>query len=216
MDSLEERSHTFAGLSVSELPTEKLVTMGAPYNPRRITDEELLRLRKSLRRFGLVDPVIVNRRSDRIVGGHQRVVAAAAEGIEAMPVAYVDLDEIEERSLNLSLNKISGEWDEILLADLLLELEKMGADLADTGFSDADLDAAMGWQPDEVDAPGSLGGSTGEFMEMTFVLSEAQAEVVKEALAKAKRAGLGAANLGNENTNGCALHGIVATYLHDD
>jgi hypothetical protein len=80
MDSLEERSHTFAGLSVSEMPTEKLVTMGAPYNPRRITDEELLRLRKSLRRFGLVDPVIVNRRSDRIVGGHQRVVAAAAEG----------------------------------------------------------------------------------------------------------------------------------------
>ena len=92
----------------------------------------------------------------------------------------------------------------------------MGADLAATGCSDSDLEAAMGWIPEEVAAPPSLGGSTGEFIEMTFVLSEAQAEVVKEALSKGKKAGLGEPSLGNENSNGCALHSIVAGYLHDD
>lgn len=212
----EPENNTFAGLPIGELETSILAEMAASYNPRRIGDEELTRLRRSLRKFGLVDPVIVNTRSNTIVGGHQRVKAALEEGFDRMPVAYVDLDEADERALNLSLNKISGEWDEILLTDLLLELEQMGADLADTGFSDSDLEAALGWTPDEVAAPDSLGGADGEFMQMTFVLSEAQAEEITAVLSTAKKDGLGDANMGNENSNGCALHRIVTSYSHDD
>lgn len=207
---------TFAGLPIGTLPTKTLAAMAAPYNPRKITDDDLNRLRRSLKKFGLVDPIIVNRISNTIVGGHQRVKAALAEGFEEMPVAYVDLDEPEERALNLSLNKISGEWDEPLLTDLLLELEKMGADLSDTGFSEADLELAMGWTPEEIGPPGGLGGSAGEFMEMKFVLSEEQAEVVKQALSKAKQEGLGEPNSGNENSNGCAMFAVMAQYLYDD
>lgn len=94
--------------------------MGASYNPRRIDPDQLLALRRSLRTFGAVEPVVANRRTGRIVGGHQRVKAAEAEGIETLPVVWVDLDETGERQLNLALNKISGEWDEDKLGELLL------------------------------------------------------------------------------------------------
>ena len=57
--------------------------MGADYNPRKISDHDLGALRWSLRFFGIIEPIVVNRRSGRIVGGHQRVKAAQAEGIAA-------------------------------------------------------------------------------------------------------------------------------------
>ena len=66
-----------------QVPTADLAGMGATYNPRKISDHDLEALRKSLRFFGAVEPIVVNKRSDRIVGGHQRVKAAEAEGLEA-------------------------------------------------------------------------------------------------------------------------------------
>ena len=113
--------------------------MGASYNPRRIDPDQLLALRRSLRTFGAVEPVVANRRTGRIVGGHQRVKAAEAEGIETLPVVWVDLDETGERQLNLALNRISGEWDEDKLGELLLEMSKAGADIGLTGFDDSEL-----------------------------------------------------------------------------
>ena len=57
----------------------KLAGMAAPYNPRVISDHDLESLRRSLKFFGAVEPVVVNRRSEHIVGGHQRGKAAVAE-----------------------------------------------------------------------------------------------------------------------------------------
>ncbi len=102
---------------------------------------------------------MANRRSGRIVGGHQRVKAAEAEGIEALPVVWVDLDETGERQLNLALNRISGEWDEPALAALLEELGSSALDL--TGFGSAEIDElvarmkreARGVDPDDVPEP---------------------------------------------------------------
>ena len=122
-------------LKSESVPVAKLVNMGAPYNPRRIEPDQLAALRSSLRTFGAVEPVVANRRSGRIVGGHQRVKAAEAEGIEALPVVWVDLDETGEKQLNLALNRISGEWDEPALAALLEELGSSALDL--TGFGSA-------------------------------------------------------------------------------
>ena len=79
--------------------------------------------------FGIVEPVVVNKRTGRIVGGHQRVKAAEAQGIEQLPVVHVDLDETQEKQLNIALNRISGEFDVDKLAELLKDLEAMGADL---------------------------------------------------------------------------------------
>jgi DNA modification methylase len=114
--------------------------MAAPYNPRTISDHDLVALGRSMATFGVVEPVVVNRRTGRIVGGHQRVKAAEAQGIETLPVVYVDLDEAAEKQLNLALNRISGEFDVDKLADILRELEVAGAELDLTGFTTTEID----------------------------------------------------------------------------
>ena len=62
-----------------------LAAMAAPYNPRRIADHDLDVLRRSMKFFGAVEAIVVNRRSGHIVGGHQRVRAAESGGIESLP-----------------------------------------------------------------------------------------------------------------------------------
>ena len=127
-------------MEVSEVSTAELAGMVAPYNPRTIADHDLEALRRSLRFFGTVEPIVVNRRFKRIIGGHQRVRAAEAEAIDTLPVVYVDLDEPSEKQLNLALNRISGQWDLDKLAGVLGDLEAAGADLAFTGFTDAEIE----------------------------------------------------------------------------
>ena len=91
-----------------------------PYNPRRLTAEQEAHLRESLTRFGPVDPVVVNRRNHHVVGGNQRVVVARKLGWETFPAVYVDLDDQQERELNVRLNANTGEWDlEKLLAEFV-------------------------------------------------------------------------------------------------
>ncbi len=126
-------------MEVIEIQTAELARMAAPYNPRTIADHDLEALGRSLRFFTCVEPVIVNKRSGHIVGGHQRVKAAQAEMIESLPVVYVDLDDPAERQLNLALNRISGEFDLEKLAAVLSDLQTAGADLGLTGFSDDEI-----------------------------------------------------------------------------
>lgn len=157
-----------AAARASKLPLMELVsvarlaTMGAPSNPRSIDDHELSALRRSLRFFGAVQPAVVNRRSGHVVGGHQRIKAAEAEGIGTLPVVYVDLDDPSERQLNLALNRIGGTWDQDKLAAVIADLEAAGADLALTGFTGDELEefrrAAAGafeglTDPDDIPAP---------------------------------------------------------------
>jgi DNA modification methylase len=139
------------------LPRSELLQMSADYNPRQISADALAALERSLGTFGFVQPVIVNRRSGKIVGGHQRV-QAAPDG--DLPVVWVDLDAHGERQLNLALNKISGDWDDQKLRALLTDLSVEGADLSLTGFSDEELRALLAVQtegltdPDEAPAVG--------------------------------------------------------------
>jgi DNA modification methylase len=100
-------------------------------------------LKRSLREFGAVDPAIVN--SDgTIIGGHQRVEAARQLEWSEFPVIEVDLSEERARLLNLALNRISGQWDEVLLAELLAELATDEADLALSGFEETEIEALIG------------------------------------------------------------------------
>ena len=130
-------------MQIEHLRTDALAGMAAPYNPRKISEHDLEALRRSLRFFGTVEPIILNRRSGHIVGGHQRVVAAQAEGIETLPVVHVDLDDPAEKQLNLALNRISGEWDEDALAKVLAELRAGGADMELTGFKPGELETYL-------------------------------------------------------------------------
>jgi len=127
-------------IELTQLATAELRRMAAPYNPRTISDHDLVALGRSMTTFGVVEPIVINRRTKHIVGGHQRVKAAEANGIETLPVVHVDLDETQERQLNLALNRISGEFDVEKLAELLKELESAGAELDLTGFTPAEID----------------------------------------------------------------------------
>ena len=111
-----------------------------PGNPRRISDEEIEALTRSIKEFGLVQPVIVRRDDMVVIGGHQRLLAARRLGIKTVPVVLVDLSAEQARLLNLALNRISGAWDQELLARLLADLNAIpDIDLSLSGFSDDEL-----------------------------------------------------------------------------
>jgi len=115
-------------------------------NPRKITKRELNKLVRSITEFGFVDPIIVNKNKARyniVVGGHQRLKAAVKLKLKTVPVTYVDLSEEKEQLLNISLNEISGEWDDDKLYTLLKELEERGVDLTLSGFDEPLLDEIL-------------------------------------------------------------------------
>jgi ParB-like chromosome segregation protein Spo0J len=117
-------------LTVDEVPIDDL--RPDPANPRRIGEDELDALERSLRQFGFVQPVLARREDQTVIGGHQRLVAARRLGLTTVPVTWLDVSVEQARLLGLALNKISGSWDDALLARLL-------ADLQATPFSTASM-----------------------------------------------------------------------------
>ena len=107
-----------------------------PGNPRKISDEMLKNLKKSIREFGIVDPLIINK-DNEVIGGNQRLKAAKEEGLTEVPIIIINLTKERERALNLVLNKIQGEWDNGLLIDFIKDLPKEEIDL--TGFTESEL-----------------------------------------------------------------------------
>lgn len=119
----------------------------APYNPRKDLkpgDAEYEKLKRSIQEFGYVEPVIWNKRTGTVVGGHQRLKVMKDLGYEEVDCVVVDLDEQKEKALNIALNKISGEWDEGLLANLLKDLDNSGYDITFTGFDLAEAQELFG------------------------------------------------------------------------
>lgn len=99
-------------MEIREMPLEQLHT--ADYNPRVALepgDPEFERLKNSIETFGEVAPIVWNQRTGRIVGGHQRLAVYKHLGRQTATVSVVDLDEKEEKLLNVALNKIKGQWD---------------------------------------------------------------------------------------------------------
>ncbi|MGG1880526.1 ParB N-terminal domain-containing protein, partial [Paenibacillus cisolokensis] len=95
----------------------------AAYNPRidlQPGDPEYEKLKSSIQEFGYVEPIVWNERTGNMVGGHQRYKIMVHElGQTELTVSVVDLDDQQERLLNLALNKVSGRWDEEALGRLL-------------------------------------------------------------------------------------------------
>lgn len=113
----------------------------AEYNPRKALtpdDAEYQKIKRSIEEFGYVDPIIINE-DGTIIGGHQRSTVLMDLGYEEVDVVVVDLDKQREKALNIALNKITGEWDELKLKDLLLDLDLGDYDISLTGFEQADL-----------------------------------------------------------------------------
>lgn len=114
----------------------------AEYNPRKKLkpgDKEYEKIKHSIEEFGFADPVVVN--SDMtIIGGHQRVTVAAALGYTEVPCAIVEVSKTQEKALNIALNKISGEWNQELLADLIQDLQDSDFDVGFTGFEPPEIE----------------------------------------------------------------------------
>jgi ParB-like chromosome segregation protein Spo0J len=110
---------------VVEIPIDEL--RPDPANPRRISDQQLEALTRSLKEYGFVQPVLARREDRTVIGGHQRLTAARRLGYRTVPVILLDLTVEQARLLNLGLNKISGDWDQELLARLLAELAPVEA-----------------------------------------------------------------------------------------
>ena len=108
----------------------------AEYNPRKKLkkgDKEYKKIENSIKEFGFADPLVVNA-DMTIIGGHQRLTVAIDLGYTEVPCAVVDVDKTREKALNIALNKITGAWDDQMLADLLKDLENVNFNLDFTGF----------------------------------------------------------------------------------
>ncbi|MGM8363983.1 site-specific DNA-methyltransferase [Virgibacillus sp. W0181] len=126
---------------VEKIKVEQLIP--ADYNPRKDLqpgDSEYEKIKRSLEEFGYVDPVIWNKTTGRVVGGHQRLKVLAGMGRTEVECVVVELNEEKEKALNVALNKISGDWDKEKLAVLMTDLDAADFDVSLTGFDAAEID----------------------------------------------------------------------------
>ena len=136
----------------------------AAYNPRidlKPGDPEYEKLKQSINTFGYVEPLVWNKQTGNLVGGHQRLKILIEQGATNVEVSVVDLPIDEEKALNLALNKIRGDWDEDKLAVLLEELnQNPNLDMNLTGFDAPEigeiLDRAEEAKEDGFDVDGEL------------------------------------------------------------
>lgn len=123
------------------LPVDSLKP--AAYNPRKKLkkgDKEYEKIKKSIVEFGYVDPIIVNY-DGTVIGGHQRLTVLSDLGYKEVQCVQVQIeDENKVKALNVALNKISGEWNEELLADLMVDLQDADFNLDLTGFEAPEID----------------------------------------------------------------------------
>ena len=116
----------------------------ADYNPRKDLkpgDAEYEKLKRSIEQFGYVEPVIWNKTTGFVVGGHQRLKVLLDMGITEVECVVVEMDADKEKALNIALNKISGEWDKDKLALLIADLQGADFDVSLTGFEPAEIDS---------------------------------------------------------------------------
>lgn len=125
----------------------------ASYNPRvdlKKGMDEWEALNNSLGKFGLVVPVVVNGKNNVIIGGHQRVSVLKSQGVKEVEAIVVDLDDADEKELNIVLNKAEGRWDFEKLEELLEEMTPEERKF--TGFLEEEIEE-LDVVPRDVKAP---------------------------------------------------------------
>lgn len=128
-------------MQIEKIKVDKLNP--APYNPRKDLkpgDSEYEKLKNSILTFGYVEPVLWNKRTGNIIGGHQRYKVLVELGEKEIDCVVVDMDSENEKALNIALNKVSGDWDKDKLMLLIEDLQGVDFDVSLTGFDPAELD----------------------------------------------------------------------------
>ena len=152
-------------LDVSMVPIGDLTPWSR--NPR-INDAASERLAYTIQEHGWTTPILAQKSSGRIIGGHTRLKAALKIGLTEVPVVYLDVDDMQADSIAIADNRLGeiAEWDGAELAKLLEEIEAEGGDLLAIGYNDADwseliesLDEseAEPFKDDELDTSAQMG-----------------------------------------------------------
>ena len=131
-------------MEIQKIPAARLNP--AAYNPRvdlKPGDKEYEKLKRSINEFGYVEPVIWNRQTGNVVGGHQRLKVLMDLGQTEIDCVVVDLDLAREKALNIALNKIQGDWDEDKLAAIMADFDAEAFDVSLTGFDANEVDALL-------------------------------------------------------------------------
>ena len=131
-------------MKIKEIKINKLKP--AEYNPRQITKKQYNDLKMSIEKFGIVDPVVLNK-DMTVIGGHQRLKVCKDLNHDVIPCVVLDLSKEEERELNIRLNKSGGEFDMDALANYF-DVEE----LTDWGFKHVEL----GLNIDKIDAKDNI------------------------------------------------------------
>lgn len=187
-----------------------------PYerNARTHSPEQVAQIAASIREFGFTNPVLVDG-ADGILAGHGRLAAAKAMGMAEVPVIVLHhLDQKQRRAYVLADNKLAANagWDEELLRMELTDLGEMDFELSLIGFSEDELAQLMP-EVEKLEAMPELADSDREpIQQMTFTLHDDQAEIVKEAIEKAKAMGP-FVDTGNDNSNGNAIARVAELFL---
>lgn len=150
-------------MKIEKMKTKNLIP--ADYNPRKdlkAGDPEYDKLKQSIQEFGYVEPIIWNKTTGRVVGGHQRLKVLLDMGVTEVDCVVIEMDEDKEKALNVALNKISGDWDKDKLMLLITDLQGVDFDVSLTGFDAAELDELFkdslkeGIEDDEFDVDAEL------------------------------------------------------------
>jgi hypothetical protein len=179
----------------------RLVAIGelnpAPYNPRvdlQPGDPEYVDIERSIDEFGLVVPMVWNSRTGNLISGHQRLKILKARGDANVPVVVVDVNEDQEKLMNLALNRVSGRWEYDQLADLLSEMtQKQALNISATGFDQDAISQILatipsgdfeipGGEPGDLPATGIAGD--GEALTTRVIIIFADKESRKEFVEK--------------------------------
>lgn len=138
----------------------------AAYNPRKQLkpgDKEYEKIKNSIKEFGYVEPIIVNY-DMTVIGGHQRLTVLKELGYEEVQCVVVHIeDEHKVKALNIALNKITGAWNEQLLADLIVDLQSVDFNVDLTGFEAPEVEQLFSKvhnkkvREDDFDVDGELG-----------------------------------------------------------
>ena len=178
----------------------------ATYNPRQISTKDYNSLKESVKKFGLVDPIIINQNGNVVVGGHQRLkICKELKHIE-IDCVVLDLSKEEERELNIRLNKNQGQFDMDILANEF-DIDQ----LVDWGFKHIDI----GLNIDKLDDTFKLDDSDkSPFQQITFTLADKQAELIRNKIKEIKETEEYnyTETFGNENSNGNALYLLISQW----
>ena len=167
----------------------------APYNPRISLQPDMPeyeKLKNSIEKFGMVEPIIWNKRTGNVVGGHQRLKVLTDKGEKEVECSIVDINEKEEKKLNILLNKAKGYWNISGLTDVLQELNE--CEMMDlTVFEEWELES-LNIQYEHInyllekDFSGYSETNVSDTFAMTFTLPEKEREAVERYIKNTKNA----------------------------